>query len=261
MRALVRRIPQRYRLRLWLLRDYVRPESFRRRRAQPSPARRLVAKAVIARRKRLLGRSDGPVGVERLSAVRVINLESRPDRLSSFEAEMERLRIDRVDRFEAVANENGALGCALSHRECLTQMQENGWDCVMVCEDDARFLVDRGGLDVLVDEFLDDPAAEVACLAYFVWESEPHGALYLRGLRVQTTACYVIKSSIADELLEAWQEGIDGLVDGGSPKQYGCDRVWMPLQRRRIFVAPAVRAAYQEPGYSDVEGRVVGYTH
>jgi glycosyl transferase family 25 len=256
--ALLRRVPQRYRLRLWLLRDYLRPESYRRRRAQPSVARRLAARAVIARRRRLLVR---PAGVDRLSAVRVINLDSRPDRLASFEAEMARLGIERVERFEAITRDNGALGCSLSHRECLTQMLERGWESVMVCEDDARFLVDRGGLDVLVDDFLDDPSAEVACLAYFVWESRPHDALYLRGFRVQTTACYVIKASIGEELLGAWQEGIEGLKRGESPKQYGCDRIWMPLQRRRIFVVPAIRAAYQEPGYSDVEGRVVGYTH
>ena len=39
------------------------------------------------------------------------------------------------------------------------------------------------------------------------------------------------------------------------------DRIWMRLQRRRGFVVPAIRAAYQQPGYSDVEGRVVAYGH
>jgi hypothetical protein len=258
VRALLRRVPQRWRLRLWLLRDSVRPESLRRRRAQPSPVRKVIARAAIARRRRRLGR---PAGVDRLSAVRVINLESRPDRLASFETEMERLGIERVDRFEAIPNDDGLLGCGLSHRDCLRQMVDNGWDSMLMCEDDAQFVVDRGTLDVLVDAFLDDPVAEVACLAYYVWESAPHSALYLRGLRIQTTACYAVKASIADELLEVWQEGIDGLASGRSRKEYGLDRIWMPLQRRRVFVVPVIRAARQQTGYSDIERRIVTYTH
>ena len=256
MRRLLKRLPQPYRLRLWLLRDYVRMESLRRRRAQPSRPRKLVAKSVMARRAR-----RRPVGVDRLPAVSVINLAARHDRLSAFRAEMERLGIERVERFEAVPNANRPLGCAISHRECLRQMVDQGWHCMMVCEDDARFRLSRGALDVLVDAFLDDPIAEVACLAYFVWESKPYNSLYLRGLRIQTAACYLVKSSIAAQLLEVWDAGIEALANGGATKLFACDRAWMPLQRRRVFLVPMIRAAYQEPGYSDIEGRVVNYTH
>jgi hypothetical protein len=261
MRRLLERLPQRYRLRLWLLRDYFRWSSFLRRRAQPSRARRVVARGVLARRGRELARREGPVGVDRLARVTVINLDARPDRLATFRGEMGRLGIEGVERFEAIRHENGLLGCGLSHAECLRQMIAGSWDSMMVCEDDARFLVNRRALDVMLDDFLDDPKAEVACLAYYVWASRPHDSLFLRGLRIQTTACYVVKATIAEELLEVWEAGIEALAAGGSRKYYGCDKVWMPLQRQRVFLVPMVRAVRQESGYSDIVGAVVEYTH
>jgi glycosyl transferase family 25 len=260
MRRLLRRLlPQRYRLRLWLLREYFAPDSFRLRRAQPSWRRRLVARIVLARG---AGR-DGvrPSGVERLSAVRVINLASRPDRLAAFIAEMRKLEIEDVDRFDAIPEENGALGCALSHAEVARQLLTNGWDSMMVCEDDVEFLVDRKRLDVLVDAFLDDRDADVACLSYFVRRSRPHNRLFLRGTNVQTASCYLIKRGVVEELLAVWEDGIEHLARGETPHRYACDRSWLRLQESRVFLVPIVRAARQRSGYSDIERRTVSYTH
>src|SRR5690242_10821177 len=165
-------MPQRLRLRLWLLRQHLTRGAFRLRRAQPSLWRRVVSRIVLARRARGSPfQEDGPRGVARVDGIRVINLRSRPDRLKDALAELRRLGIDRVERFDAVAHENRALGCSLSHAGCLQQMLDRGWDSMLVCEDDAQFLLDRRRLDVLIDAFLDDPEAEVACLAYFVWET------------------------------------------------------------------------------------------
>lgn len=258
-RRLRRLLPQRYRLRLWLLRQYFSRESYRLRRAQPSWRQRLLARIALARSaERRRGR---PSGIERLSAVRVINLGSRPDRLAAFMAEMRKLEIDGVERFDAIPAESGALGCALSHAELARQLLRNGWESMMVCEDDVEFLVSRERLDVLVDAFLDDPDADVACLAYFVRRSRRHNRLFLRGTNVQTASCYVIKRGIVEELLWVWEEGIHHLADGGTPHRYACDRSWMPLQESRVFLVPVIRAARQRSGYSDIERRVVTYTH
>ena len=147
-------LPQRYRLRLWLLRQYFTRESLATRRAQPSRLQRLVARAALAMRRG--GPGDGPRGLERLGSVMLINLESRPDRLEQATAEMQRLGIHQAERFDAIPSANGALGCALSHAECLRRLLAKDWDAMMVCEDDVEFLVERSHLDALVDAFLDD---------------------------------------------------------------------------------------------------------
>ena len=91
----------------------------------------------------------------------------------------------------------------------------------MVCEDDARFVVNRQQLDVLVEDFLSDAEAEVACLAYWHREVERHDALYLRTTRSFTTACYLVKASIAADLYTVWEEGARQLGNGGIATSMG----------------------------------------
>jgi hypothetical protein len=260
-RRLRRLLPQPLRFRLWMLRESLTREALLRRHAQPSCPQRLAAKAVIARRARRLPSADGTVGIERLSAVRVINLASRPDRLERVRRELSRLHIDRAERFEAIPEENGFLGCARSHADCLAQAIRGPGECAMVCEDDVTFCVDRRTLDVLIDAFLDDPLADVACLAYFASRTARHSILFRRGTYIRTAACYVVKARVVPELLDVWQRGIQELARGGDPGRYACDKTWMPLQQRRVFLVPINRAARQASGYSDVQRRVVAYTH
>lgn len=256
-------VPQRWRLRVWLAYKYFAPGAFRLRGAQPSRRSRLVSHVALARRA-----ADLPVagtgtrsGLARLDGVRVINLRSRPDRLASALAEFERLGIERADRFEAISDDNRALGCSISHTRCLEEMLARGWDNMLVCEDDVEFLLDRRRLDALVDAFLDDPRAEVVCLAYFVWQSRPYNRLFLRGLSVQTAACYIVKRCVASELLETWHHGIEQLRRGGSPALYIADRSWAAIQQGHVFLVPIIRAARQRTSYSDLEGRIVTYGH
>ena len=54
---------------------------------------------------------------------RVINLESRSDRLRETEAELAQMGITQWSRFSAVKDSNGALGCALSHAQLMEQVQ------------------------------------------------------------------------------------------------------------------------------------------
>jgi hypothetical protein len=241
------------------VRQWFTGESVRLRRAQPSRAQRLRAHALLRWRARRRG--AGPSGVDRLGALMVINLAMRPDRLAAFTAEMDKLGIDRVQRLDAVADDNPAIGCSLSHIECARTMLANGWESMMVCEDDVEFRVGRRELDVVLDAFLDDPAADVACLAYHVGRSRPHGALYLRGSEIRTMACYVLKRAVAAELVELWEEGVEQMRNGGSANRYTCDKAWMPLQAERVFVVPAIRVARQRPGYSEIQRRDVSYSH
>jgi hypothetical protein len=254
-------LPQRWRLKLWLARNWLTRESFELRRARPSWWRRVAAHTVLAQRARRLTSEGGAVGIDRLDAVTVINLASRTDRLKQFMGEMRRLGVDRVERFDALLAEPGIIGCTRSHLECVRRITRDGLEAAMVCEDDAIFLVDRPQLDVLVDAFLDDPAADVACLGYFASRSEPHDSLFLRGKHVRTMSCYVVKARVAEELGELLELGVRELERGGDRRIYGCDKIWMRLQDRRVFLIPIVRAVRQSAGYSDVERRVVVYDH
>ena len=203
-------------------------------------------------------RADGvPVGVERVPSVTVINLKARTERFSSFMDQMDRLGIENVRRFEGISETIGAIGCTRSHAALVREMIDGAWPCMMVCEDDVRFRVSREKLDVLVDAFLNDESAEVACLEFNAQKTRRYSSLFLRATESQNAGCYLIKAAIAPALLEAFEEGVSAMSDGGDPLLYNVDIVWKPLQKSRVFLVPIERIAYQEPGYSDIERRFV----
>lgn len=203
-------------------------------------------------------RAEGePVGLDRVPVLRVINLKARRDRLSSFAAEMSRLGIDGVERFEAIEDPIGAIGCTRSHASLMEEMVDRAWPCLMVFEDDVRFRVARDRLDILVDAFLNDERAEVACLEFNAQKTRRYNALFLRATETQNTGCYLVKSTIARDLLAAFEDGIAAMSGGGDPLLFNVDIVWKRLQPARVFLVPVERVAFQAPGYSDIERRFV----
>jgi glycosyl transferase family 25 len=201
----------------------------------------------------------GKHGLARIDAIFVINLAKRADRLAGFSHEMRRLALAGVRRVEGVRHERPSVGCARSHLACLEEMVAHGYASAMICEDDARFLAGRAELDVLVDRFLDDDDAEVACFAYNQFRVRPHDALFLRATDTQTTACYVVKASIAPALAAAWQHAAREATADADAGASTLDIAWKQLQKERTFVIPVRRAARQEHGFSDIEQRVVRY--
>ena len=68
-----------------------------------------------------------------------INLEKRTDRKQYVENELNKMGI-KAERFNAIKLSHGALGCSMSHLKCIENAKENGWDHVLVVEDDIKFL-------------------------------------------------------------------------------------------------------------------------
>ena len=180
--------------------------------------------------------------------------------MSAFTDEMAKLGISTYSRFEAIRDVPGILGCTRSHAACVSAMIERGDRCWMICEDDARFLVSRAELDVLVQSFLDDDA-DAVCLAYHhLRPPMVYNRLFVRSAGdTRTSACYLLKSSIAADLLDLLEEGIAGLRAGGDRMKYGVDMIWEPLHHTHVFLLPVKRAVRQEDGYSDVEQKLVSY--
>jgi GR25 family glycosyltransferase involved in LPS biosynthesis len=142
----------------------------------------------------------------------------------------------------------------------MRQMVANDWKAVMVCEDDAVFRASRRELDTLVSAFLADEDAEVACLAFYkVSPPNLRSPLFIRAFDTQTTACYVVKRSIAADLLTVFEKGAEALTAGGNRKAHGVDMIWKQLQGHRVFVVPTFHAVVQAPGWSDVEQSYVDY--
>ena len=69
-----------------------------------------------------------------------INLDSRKDRWQNVSDEFARIGIlDRVDRVPGIVDRDPRIGCLKSHQACVNDAGENGYEKILVCEDDVRF--------------------------------------------------------------------------------------------------------------------------
>jgi glycosyl transferase, family 25 len=201
------------------------------------------------------------IGVDAASIpLHFINLASRPDRLRETEVEFARMELAGGFRFEAVKEENGALGCALSHGRLLESVDVHQL-VVMVCEDDIEFLVSPQELRALLEEFLANPALDVLCLAFnLIAKAQAVSPLLAITANTATTACYVVKRPALERLEKSFLESARLIQEGQPLGLAAADQHWKKLQRRGvIFAVPRTRAARQRASFSDIEGQEVSY--
>jgi hypothetical protein len=200
-----------------------------------------------------------------------INLDSRFDRRELFEKQVAELyeRYPRdfafapVARFSAIRDaENGAIGCTKSHIECIRIAKNNGWDHVLIFEDDALFIHP----EVLVHQvssFLSRFRDEWDVVLFSGNNYPPfkiEAPDCFRIANCQTTGCYLVCSRYYDTLLRNFEEGLVGLTaNPGNASVYACDAYWKQLQRvdRWYLITPV--CVIQRSGYSDIEKMDVNY--
>jgi glycosyl transferase, family 25 len=87
------------------------------------------------------------------SAIYIINLDSREDRVIEMASQLRRIGLsfehERVIRFAALRPSLadgfpsvGARGCFISHLEVLKAAKQAGWETILILEDDANFVND-----------------------------------------------------------------------------------------------------------------------
>lgn len=77
-----------------------------------------------------------------LPPVKIINLDTRLDRLAEFN-HVNKFKLLKPQRFNAIKAKPGFIGCALSHLACLQEAKKRGDDMLIVIEDDCMFTVDN----------------------------------------------------------------------------------------------------------------------
>lgn len=186
-----------------------------------------------------------------------INLEHRSDRLESILYELEKTNIKYLSRFEAIKNTNGALGCSLSHFELMSKWDATKDELLMLCEDDIKFIVSSAELSKLIQEFVNDPKADVLLLAANANIQHPYSDYFNIVLNSQTTAAYIVKPHMKNVLLENYQLSINLLEKGILSNIAAIDQIWKDLQVKFTFITPKEITVYQAESYSDIEKTTV----
>jgi len=200
-----------------------------------------------------------------------INLDSRPDRRVLFEKQFDELQqlyptdftFVPVSRFSAIRDyEHGAIGCSKSHIECIRIAKHNGWDHVLIFEDDAT-LIHPEILVHQVNSFLSRFQDNWDVLLFSGNNFPPfkiEAPDCFRIANCQVATCYLVTSRYYDTILRNFEDGLAQLmVNPGNKHEFACDMYWKNLQRvdRWYLITPI--CIVQRAGYSDIEKHHVDY--
>ena len=190
-----------------------------------------------------------------------INLERRVDRLHEITEELTKFNLVG-ERFNAIPNSKGIVGCGYSHLEVLKIAKQRGYKNILILEDDFTFLVPKEKLEEeLTRLFEKEIPFDVCMLAYNLKESETsvHGDFLKRVLSAQTASAYLVNSHYFDTLINLYNIAIPLLEKTERPQIYANDQVWKRLQRKDNWVCFTTRIGKQRASYSDNENKLVNY--
>jgi hypothetical protein len=198
--------------------------------------------------------------VQLLPTPHLINLPSRNDRLDAVTQVLRRVGLV-AKHVPGVEHTNGAIGCALAHRNLLREARAARAESVWIIEDDTDFVVDKSELERLVAQFLASPGIDVLCLSHLTPKSTlPISKDFAITVSTYTTACYLVKPRAMAALEKSFTKSAY-MLSLGSPRQAAAiDVYWRRLQKRKlVFCVPRRQVAFQVPSFSDIEGEMVDY--
>jgi len=189
-----------------------------------------------------------------ITNVLFINLDSRTDRRTHFELQFFKIGFN-PQRFAAIQNARGAIGCTMSHIACMEMAIQNKWDHILVCEDDAT-IINPDQLVHQVNHFFQrfNDSWDVLLLAgnnYQPFRQESPEAV--RVSNCQTTTAYLVRRPYFEMLLANFKEGLNKLK--------AIDQYWKLLQRRDRWYLIVPISMIQRSGFSDISNRHVDYAN
>ena len=188
-----------------------------------------------------------------------INLDERNDRMISCENELKKIGIDLPNRFSAIKNKQGAVGCSMSHLKCLQTAKEENLPYICIFEDDI-IIPKPNKVKNQVNRILESGIEwDVLLLAGNAFL--PHKVIsddYICVNKCFTTTAYIVKSSYYDTLIDNIKKGILLLIQTKN-SSWTIDTNWFSLMRQDTFLLLNPPTIYQMEDYSDIEGKEVNY--
>jgi GR25 family glycosyltransferase involved in LPS biosynthesis len=204
-----------------------------------------------------------------------INLEERKDRYAHFEKLKNNYSLFKnIDRLSATRDENGAIGCGLSHIAALNKCLEDKdidscCEYMMVFEDDFCILNDTHYNEFVnhFENIRNEKEWDIIVLT-------PRGVMknvavdkkskmasnhFYEIVNNQTATGYIIKKTFIPILINTFEKSVEGLLKKLNPDNYAIDQYWKSLQNPYHFYYFKNVFAGQLPGYSTIEKRMVDY--
>jgi len=189
-----------------------------------------------------------------------INLEHRTDRKNETIKELKSFGINNPIRFNAIKNEDGAIGCSKSHLEILKIAKEKNLPYVAIFEDDVKFINPNLTKRKLNNLLKSDIKWDVILLGGNNFE--PYTKInndFIKVQNCQTTTAYIVKREYYDKFIKHWEEGLNLLIKHNNPSKYACDQYWKLLQKQDNFILLTPLKVTQRESYSDIVKGNVNY--
>ena len=211
-----------------------------------------------------------------IDKVLIINLNERKDRLEFIMDQCDKMEIpkDKIVRIEAIKEDPGWRGCTKSHIKTLQLAKLNGWERIMILEDDVLFTCTKEYLDDTVKEVVLNKGIwdvilmnySLSCVAPIGLDKTEEGRKKLKSYYpvtkitdrffkidnyAVTASCYIIQNSYYDKLINNYQES---LIVGKA-----LDIHWFKLQKKDKWFLPVPPVGVQRPDYSDIMKRHLSY--
>lgn len=196
-----------------------------------------------------------------------INLDDRKDRREEIEKTLSIFPREKIERFSAIKEKNGAIGCSKSHIAVLELALKNSWKNLLVLEDDMLWNDQFDTQMKILEQKLSEP--------YDVIVLSGMNSIYDKGtlklIRCYGTGAYIVNSSYYQTLLNNFKEGLQKLEKYYSKKNiwnklppnyteiYNLDKHWILLQSKDNWFI--VQMMYSPLGYSDVTNKEEDYSH
>jgi len=194
-----------------------------------------------------------------------INLETRTDRRTHVEQQLKSIGIENAQRFNAIRPKSGdgAIGCSLSHLKCVEYAKNQGWEHVLIVEDDIWFIEPERFASQLTNFFSNNLDWDVVLVAgNNVPPYRPVNENCVQVTRCQTTTGYIVQSHYYDTLIDNFKTGIGKLLR--EPKNgffYAIDKYWFHLQQKDKWFLIVPLTVTQREDYSDIEQKRTNYTN
>jgi GR25 family glycosyltransferase involved in LPS biosynthesis len=189
-----------------------------------------------------------------------INLDSRPDRRSFFEKEIQKVGLT-ARRFNAIKHKVGALGCSMSHLYLLKYAKQQNLDHILIMEDDIMFLKSETFINSINNFLSSEIDFDVLLLAGN--NMGPYTKIHdfcVKIKKCQTTTAYLVKKHYYDTLIKNIADGIKLLaLNLTSLNDYAIDQYWNRLQLQDNWCLLTPLTITQRPSYSDIERRITNY--
>ncbi len=192
-----------------------------------------------------------------------INLENRTDRKEHVEQQLTSVGITTAQRFNAIRMENGAVGCSMSHLAILKKALAEGYDHVLIVEDDIQFLNPALFTKQFSEFFKSMNGNQWDVLLLGGNNSPPFhyvNPACVRVARCQTTTGYLVNGHYIETLIKNIKTGLTHLLSKPQMRtMYAIDRYWFLLQEKDLWFLLTPLTVIQREDYSDIEKKRTNY--